>query len=43
MGMDSDDALDYLQAMLTITMSSEDTVEGLAAFSEKRQPHWRGR
>jgi enoyl-CoA hydratase/carnithine racemase len=43
MGMDSDAALDYLQAMLTITMSSEDTSEGITAFAEKRKPQWRGR
>jgi enoyl-CoA hydratase/carnithine racemase len=41
--MSPDDALDYLQAMLTITTSSEDTAEGIAAFSEKRSPKWRGR
>lgn len=39
----ADDALDYLQAMLTITTSSEDSAEGIAAFMEKRSPKWRGR
>jgi len=43
MGMDPDDALDYLQAMLTLTMASEDTAEGIEAFVEKRTPQWRGR
>jgi enoyl-CoA hydratase/carnithine racemase len=43
LGMDSDTALDYLQSMLTVTASSEDTAEGLAAFTEKREPQWRGR
>jgi enoyl-CoA hydratase/carnithine racemase len=43
LGMDPDTALDYLQSMLTVTASSEDTAEGLAAFAEKREPEWRGR
>ncbi len=38
-----DDALDYLQAMLTITSHTEDTAEGVAAFAEKREPKWQGR
>ncbi|HYV59341.1 MAG TPA: enoyl-CoA hydratase-related protein [Acidimicrobiia bacterium] len=41
--MTPDDALSYLQAMLTITTSSEDTAEGVAAFAEKREPKWKGR
>jgi enoyl-CoA hydratase/carnithine racemase len=41
--MDSDEALDYLQSMLTITSLSEDTAEGIAAFAEKRRPEWRGK
>jgi len=41
--MQPDAALDYLQTMLTITSSSEDSAEGIAAFVEKRSPHWRGR
>lgn len=41
--MGSDEALDYLQTMLTITTSSDDSAEGIAAFVEKRPPQWRGR
>ena len=41
--MRADDALDYLQSMLTIMTLSEDTAEGIAAFAEKRAPNWRNR
>jgi len=41
--MRPDDALVYLQSMLTITTSTEDAAEGIAAFVEKREPRWRGR
>ena len=40
---DSDDALAYLQNMLTITTTTEDAAEGVRAFVEKRQPEWKGR
>ena len=36
-------ALAYLQTMLTLTTNTEDAVEGVAAFAQKRTPTWPGR
>jgi enoyl-CoA hydratase len=41
--MPLDDALDYLRAQLTLALSTEDIVEGVTAFFEKRDPVWKGR
>ena len=41
--MPLDDALDFLRAQLTLAMSTEDIVEGVTAFFEKREPVWKGR
>jgi enoyl-CoA hydratase len=43
MDMPLDDALDYLRAQLTLAMSTQDIVEGVSAFFEKREPQWKGR
>ena len=41
--MPFEDALDYLRAQLTLALSTEDIVEGVTAFFEKRDPVWKGR
>jgi enoyl-CoA hydratase/carnithine racemase len=41
--MAAPEALAHLHAMLSLTAQTEDAAEGIAAFLEKRAPHWRGR
>lgn len=36
-------ALEYLHTQLTLTLGTEDAVEGAMAFFEKRDPVWKGR
>ncbi len=41
--MTVEDALEYLKCQLTINAQTEDIVEGVRAFLEKRDPQWKGR
>ena len=41
--MRRDDALPYLAGMLSLHLQTEDAVEGITAFLEKRPPQWKGR
>jgi enoyl-CoA hydratase/carnithine racemase len=38
-----DDALEFLRSQLSLTFATEDIVEGVTAFFEKRDPEWKGR
>ena len=41
--MEYEKALEYLSSMLAINTMAEDVAEGIGAFLEKREPHWKGR
>ena len=41
--MDVDSALAHLHVGLTATGTTEDAIEGIAAFVQKRDPEWKGR
>ena len=41
--MSMEQGLPYLAGLLTVALQSEDTVEGVTAFLQKRDPEWKGR
>ena len=41
--MSFEQAIEYLQAMLTVNTLTEDAAEGIGAFLQKRDPAWKGK
>jgi enoyl-CoA hydratase/carnithine racemase len=41
--MDFEEALAYMHTQLTLNLLTEDAMEGVAAFLQKREPDWQGR
>lgn len=41
--MNFDSALDYMNGMLTLNGMTEDVIEGVMAFFQKREPQWKGK
>jgi enoyl-CoA hydratase/carnithine racemase len=41
--MEYEKALEYLSSVLAINTMAEDVAEGIGAFLEKREPHWKGK
>ena len=40
---DFDDAIKFLNTQLSLNLMTEDAMEGVAAFMQRREPNWKGR
>jgi enoyl-CoA hydratase/carnithine racemase len=41
--MPYEDALGYMHAQLSLNLLTEDAMEGVGAFLQRREPSWKGR